>query len=128
MRGVVVHGRGEGTSLGFPTANVRCDGRCLPEEGVYGGYVVEGCDAWPAAINVGPPYTFSSRGRDSLEANLVGFSGNLYEEEVSVVFVKRLRDSRHFSSLEDLKAVVMSNINWVGENLGSHGLEVWRDQ
>ena len=127
-RGVVVHGRGEGTSLGFPTANVRFEGRCLPEEGVYGGYVVRRGDAWPAAINVGPPYTFTFRGSNTLEANLMGFVGNLYDEEVSVVFVKRLRGSRHFSSIDDLKAAVMSNIEWVRENLGCHGLGVWRDQ
>lgn len=127
-RGRVVHGRGEGTSLGFPTANVRCAGRCLPEEGVYGGYVVKGDDAWPAAINVGPPYTFTFRGSNTLEANLLGFSGNLYDEEVSVVFVKRLRGSHHFSSIDDLKSAVMSNIKWVEENLGCRGLGVWRDQ
>ncbi len=79
IRGVVAHGRGEGTAFGFPTANVRCDVRsCMPCEGVYACIVTDGRKAWPAAANVGTPPTFDSR-HDScfLEANLIGFEGNL---------------------------------------------------
>lgn len=128
VRGVVEHGRGEGTSFGFPTANVRCAPRsCMPAEGVYGGYVTLGGLAWPAAINVGAPPTFSDPDELFLEANLIGFSGDAYGREVRVTFVEWLRASRPFKSTADLERVVLGNIEWVRTNLGSGEVEVALD-
>lgn len=127
VRGIVQHGRGEGASFGFPTANVACDPRdCMPAEGVYACYVTCGGKAWPAAANVGAPPTFSERRASFLEANLIGFSGNLYNENVSVSFVKWLRASRPFDSLEELEKTVLGNIDWVRRHVGDHELEVER--
>lgn len=121
VRGVVAHGRGEGTSFGFPTANVVCDESCcMPAEGVYACYVVHGSRAWPAAANVGAPPTFSGPRTAFLEANLLGFSGDLYGRTVEVAFARWLRASRRFDSLEELERVVLGNIGWVGEHLGTH--------
>ena len=125
VHGVVEHGRGEGTTLGFPTANVRVDARlCLPAEGVYAGFVICGPTAWPAAINVGAPPTFSAPQASFLEANLIGFAGNLYGREVDVAFVSWMRPSRPFDSTAELERTVRSNIDWVRTNLGDGGLEV----
>ncbi len=131
VRGSVVHGRGEGTSFGFPTANVSCDGRiCLPCEGVYACVVTNGQSAWPAAVNVGVPPSFAERSADVpkafLEANLIGFNGDLYGCELAVVFVEWLRASRPFSSLDELEHVVLGNIEWVRQNIGDAGVEVGR--
>lgn len=125
VRGSVAHGRGEGTSFGFPTANVTCDaGTCMPAEGVYACYLV--CDglAWPAAANVGAPPTFSSPRPAFLEANLIGFEGDLYGRAVSVSFVRWLRASRKFSSMDELMRVVLGNIAWVRDNLGEGAVKV----
>lgn len=126
IRGSVQHGRGEGTSFGFPTANIRCDRRsCMPCEGVYACLVSDGCSAWPAAANVGKPPTFDAQ-HDScfLEANLIGFEGDLYGRELAVVFLEWLRASRPFSSLEELERVVLGNIDWVRCNVGPGRVEV----
>lgn len=126
VRGTVEHGRGEGTGMGFPTANVRVPGRgCLPGEGVYAGWLVADGVAWPAAVNVGAPRTFSERQDDHfLEACLVGFSGDLYGREVSVVLWRWLRAARRFGSVAELERVVLSNVEWVRTNVGSAGVEV----
>ena len=136
VTGVVEHGRGEGTGLGFPTANVRVsEGLCMPAEGVYAGYVVVGSAlgtnhvgqrAYPAAINVGKPRTFSpgEEGERFLEATLLGFEGDLYERLVSVVFVRWLRGPRTFGSVEELERVVLSNVDWVRKTLGEKGFEL----
>ncbi|MBP3893213.1 MAG: riboflavin biosynthesis protein RibF [Atopobiaceae bacterium] len=126
VRGSVAHGRGEGTSFGFPTANVCCDGRtCMPREGVYACIVTDGTTAWPSAANVGAPPTFSSHRDAFLEANLIGFEGDLYGSELLVIFVEWLRASRPFSSLDELERVVLGNIDWVRHNVGDQGVEVW---
>ena len=131
VRGVVSHGRGEGTGFGFPTANVMCDVvSCLPPDGVYACYVTCGRRGWPAAVNVGNPPTFDVRnadGRVLIEANLLGFDGDLYGSEACVSFVRWLRPSRRFASVEELESVVLSNIAWVGEHLGNCEREVARD-
>ena len=125
VRGTVVHGRGEATSFGFPTANVRCDPHaCMPSEGVYACYVVCEGFAWPAAANVGAPPTFSAPEPAFLEANLLGFSGDLYGKDVSVSFVKWLRASRVFDSIDELEQTVLGNIAWVEEHLGHERIEV----
>ncbi len=129
VRGQVEHGRGEGTGLGFPTANVRVDAHaCLPAEGVYAGFVVvpdEGAlVAWPAAINVGKPLTFEpgAEGQAFLEATLLGFSGDLYGENVRVVFARWLRAPERFSSVDELERVVLGNVEWVRRTLGECGM------
>ncbi len=125
VRGVVQRGRGEGTAFGFPTANLRCDAlSCLPREGVYACLVTDGERAWPAAVNVGAPPTFSERLEGFLEANLIGFVGDLYGRELSVVFLEWLRPSRSFSSIEELERVVLGNIDWVRRNVGTEAVEV----
>ncbi|HIZ46739.1 MAG TPA: adenylyltransferase/cytidyltransferase family protein [Candidatus Olsenella pullistercoris] len=130
VSGRVVHGRGEGTGFGFPTANVEVrEGLCLPAEGVYAGYVVASGTAWPAAINVGRPRSFSpgEEGEAFLEATLLGFSGDLYGAEVSVVFVRWLRAPRTFSSVSELERVVLGNVSWVREALGEDGIDLGRE-
>ncbi|MCI1665430.1 MAG: riboflavin biosynthesis protein RibF [Atopobiaceae bacterium] len=125
VSGVVVHGRGQGTGFGFPTANVSCDPSLrLPGEGVYAGYVRVGSLAWPAAVNVGSSRTFEDRREGFLEATLLGFDGDLYGEMVDVVFTDRLRPPMVFGSVEELERVVLGNVSWVRDNLGDEGVEV----
>lgn len=120
VRGHVEHGRGEGTSFGFPTANVRVDvSACLPAEGVYAALVCDGSSAWPAAVNVGAPRSFGGeQGEPFLEATLVGFQGNLYGAELSVSFVAWLRAPHTFASLDELERTVLGNVAWVRSYLG----------
>lgn len=132
VRGIVGHGRHEGTVFGFPTANVRIPHTyAIPAEGVYAGLVRVDSIAYPAAVNVGAPKTFGDAAQDAeagqvphrlLEANLLGFDGDLYGRQVSVAFTDFLREQRAFDSLDELVSVVNSNIDWVRTNLGDAGV------
>ncbi|MEE8717096.1 MAG: riboflavin biosynthesis protein RibF [Coriobacteriales bacterium] len=126
VTGSVGPGRHQGATFGFPTANILVTyPYVLPLEGVYAGFVRVGDTAWPAAINVGSPKTFDGVAQPRLlEANLVGFEGDLYGSEVSVAFVRRLRGQRKFDTIEELIAVVERNIGWVSDNLGSGGIRL----
>lgn len=121
VRGQVLHGRGEGMGFGFATANVQVDSAiCMPGEGVYGGWAIVGEAAWPAAVNVGAPRTFTDSVDDSfLEAHLLGFEGDLYGRDVAIVFSQWLRAARRFESTAELERVVGNNINWVQMYLGT---------
>ena len=126
VRGTVEQGRQKGRDFGFPTANVALDyPYVVPAEGVYACLVLVGDTVWPAAVNVGVPRTFAGEARcGSIEANLLGFAGDLYGREVAVAFVERLRGQQSFPTLDELIATVEGNIAWVAGRLGETGFKL----
>lgn len=110
VRGVVGHGDAQGRELGFPTANVNVpDDVCLPHDGIYAGWYrrvdpdgVTG-DRRPCAISLGRRPTFyDDQPFSLLEAHLLDFDGDLYDEVARVEFVTHLRDELAFDSVDDL--------------------------
>jgi riboflavin kinase / FMN adenylyltransferase len=115
LRGTVVRGRGEGTGLGSPTANLDvAASAALPTDGVYAGRaLVEGV-AYPAAVSVGIPPSFPEAAC-RLEVNLLGFSGDLYGRTLDLEFLQRLRDQRRFADTAELSAAIAADIARVRE-------------
>ena len=114
MRGVVVAGDQRGRTIGVPTANVLVEpGFAMPADGVYAGwYVRPDGDRRPAAINVGRRPTFYEHAEHSLiEAHLIDFDGDLYDQPARVRFVRRLRGERRFSGIEALSAQLHRDID-----------------
>ena len=114
VRGTVVHGRGEGSKLGFPTANVERRGPMqMPRDGVYAGWALtaEGL-ACPAAVNVGlPPMFADDPNASTLEATLLGYDGDLYGRELAVSFTELLRLPVRFDTLDELVSAVEGNMD-----------------
>lgn len=126
LRGVVAGGRHQGSDMGFPTANIQVpDGIQLPADGVYEGLVLVDDTVWPAAVNVGLPPTYADNAASAhLEANLLGYRGDLYGSTVSLAFTRWLRPSRVFDSLDELIATVEGNIDDIRHNLGEQGVSI----
>lgn len=113
VRGVVVHGDRRGRTIGFPTANVAPGPKvCVPAVGVYAGRVRVVGDGDPArwhdaVVNFGVRPTFrgdpDSVATPLVEAHLLDFDGDLYDSEVDVGFVARLRDERRFDGVAELR-------------------------
>ncbi len=105
VRGVVMRGDERGRELGFPTANVAVpDEICLPADGIYAGEYRTPDGVWrPAAISLGRRPTFYADAEQSLlEAFLLDFTGDLYDQPASVRFRARLRGEQRFETVEDL--------------------------
>ena len=105
VRGTVMHGDARGRELGFPTANVAVpDGVCLPSDGIYAAlYTTPDGVARPAAVSLGRRPTFYVDAQASLlEAYLLDFSGDLYDQPAAVCFVERLRGEQRFENVDDL--------------------------
>lgn len=111
VTGTVHRGRGEGNTLGFPTANiVPVPFAAVPGDGVYAGCaVLAGEDAVRAAISVGTPPMFPES-TDVLEAHLIGYSGDLYGREIVLEFVSRLRDQKRFESVDALQEAMRRDV------------------
>jgi riboflavin kinase/FMN adenylyltransferase len=105
MRGVVRPGDRRGRELGFPTANIAVPPAILlPADGVYAGWYERPDGAvHQAALSVGHRPTFHESATEPvLEAFLLDFDGDLYEEQARVRFVSRLRAQERFGSTDEL--------------------------
>jgi riboflavin kinase/FMN adenylyltransferase len=102
ISGTVVRGRGFGRDVGFPTANIAAtSGVMLPADGVYAGFLECADDLLPAAISVGVPLTFEGV-EATVEAYVLDYEGNLYDSQVTIYFVERLRPMIAFASVAEL--------------------------
>jgi len=109
VRGVVARGDKRGRELGFPTANVSVPGDVLlPADGIYAGWCERSDGSvHPTAISLGRRPTFYVEAHASLlEAHLLDFEGDLYDEKVKVRFVAWLRGEVRFESVDDLVAQI----------------------
>ena len=107
----VVHGKKLGTTLGFPTVNLRFQpGVLIPAYGVYATRVwFESGESRLAVTNVGIRPTVDDGDRVTVEGFILDFTGNLYGQTVRMEFYQHLRGERKFDSLAALKEEVMRN-------------------
>lgn len=103
IEGNIIHGRSNGTSMGFPTANIDYSSEyILPKNGVYACFVNVDQKRYKAMVNAGHNPTIAYTERISLEAHLIGFSGDLYGKMVSIEFIEYIREEKKFRSRENL--------------------------
>lgn len=102
IEGTVVTGAQRGRLLGFPTANLSQVETLIPPLGVYAARTTIQGTAWPVALNIGPNPTF---GEDQLklEAHVIGYSGDLYGQTLSLQLLDQLRGVKKFSGVEELR-------------------------
>jgi riboflavin kinase / FMN adenylyltransferase len=107
VTGMVEPGFQRGRTIGFPTANLRCDDmRLIPALGTYGGQAFLNAVAYPAVCNVGLSPTFEDPSQPAskrVEVHLIGYQGaEFYDKPLTMVFEQRLRDERKFPSVNEL--------------------------
>jgi riboflavin kinase / FMN adenylyltransferase len=104
--GTVVRGAGRGKGIGIPTANIEVhpSNKLIPKNGVYAvrAEIESNGKMLGGMMNIGSRPTFELSGPVRLEVNLFDFDGDLYDREVRVEFVERVRDERKFGSVSDL--------------------------
>jgi riboflavin kinase / FMN adenylyltransferase len=114
IEGVVVHGEGRGKGLGVPTANLSWPPqRVVPGHGVYAGCVVFGRGGvrHAAAISVGANPTFGASNPTTVEAHLIDWDGDLYDQVMRVEFREFLRHELRFEGIDDLIAQMRVDID-----------------
>ena len=111
LRGKVQEGRKVGRTIGFPTANLPYpDGKCPLAYGVYACEVVVDEKCYRAITNFGAQPTFSGE-QVCIEAHLDGFEGDLYGKELTVRFLRKMREIRKFARVEDLQKQLQMDLN-----------------
>lgn len=118
IEGKIVTGKQLGRTIGFPTANLLPDPTtAIPAVGVYAGEML----GYPAVINIGHRPTVEGRNDAplSIEAHLIGFSGDLYGRTAELTFIRRLRGEKRFESLDALKTQIQKDIDHARDILKS---------
>jgi riboflavin kinase / FMN adenylyltransferase len=121
VRGEVVRGDRRGRELGYPTANVPTQAlHAAPADGVYAGWLRR-CDTeetFPAAISVGTNPTFAGERERRVEAYVLDRDDlELYDVDVEVAFVSRIRGMVRFDGVEALVATMADDVRRAREIL-----------
>ena len=112
LHGVVIHGDGRGRSIGIPTANIDYSrDKVIPPNGIYACWVPIGMEKYRAMTNIGINPTFTpDKQSPNVEAHLLDFDHDLYDQDLKVEFVERLRDEIRYSSVEALVSQIHMDI------------------
>ena len=112
IEGTVIHGSKKGRTIGYPTANIDTHDYLVPKTGVYATRThVNG--AWHDSVSsVGYNPTLNRNEAVSVESHIFDFEEEVYGSNITVVFLKRLRDERAFES----KAALIEQIDSDVEN------------
>ncbi|MCI8414564.1 MAG: bifunctional riboflavin kinase/FAD synthetase [Ruminiclostridium sp.] len=108
----VSHGQKLGTTLGFPTVNLKLGKNVLaPAKGVYATKVrLENGEEHIAVTNVGNRPTVDDGLELTIEGFILDFHGDLYGQKIQMEFYEYLREERKFPSFDALKAEIARNV------------------
>lgn len=105
LTGEVTEGKQIGRQIGFPTANLTLpEQKLMPACGVYAVWVtMPDHSKRGGMLCIGHRPTVEQNGEISVEVHIFDFNGDLYGTSISIDFIEKLRDERHFYSLEELQ-------------------------
>ncbi len=109
IEGTVVKGEGRGRTIGFPTINLKTEFPLIPKRGVYITDVDVGGKRYSAVTNIGYNPTFDGQSL-TIETYILDFSGDLYDQEIALYFLERIRDEVRFSSVDELKERIWKDV------------------
>lgn len=121
VSGKVVEGKRLGRTIGFPTANIMVnqDYKLIPKIGVYAVEVLVADKLYPGMLNIGyNPTVEPALTKPTIEVHILNFSKDIYNENITLLFRKRIRDEVKFNGLEQLKNQLESDKTEVIKILG----------
>lgn len=111
LEGPVGYGRGDGTRLLAPTANLDLPlEQKLPVDGVYTAWAELGGTLHPSVVSVGVRPTLVGDAHPLVEAHLLDWEGDLRGRPLALHFISRMRSQIHFGGLEPLREAVAADI------------------
>jgi riboflavin kinase/FMN adenylyltransferase len=115
LHGPVVRGAERGATIGFPTANVSvAPDLALPAYGVYVTRAHLGDATYDSVTNIGMRPTFDET-RPTIEVHLLDFpasggEADIYERELRIDLLHRLRAEQRFSGVDELVAQIKRDV------------------
>jgi len=110
ITGIVIKGDSRGKTLGFPTANIASKHAIIPANGVYAVKLSARDTCHDGVVNIGLRPTFDTKSL-AIEVHVFDFNEDLYGEEVTIYFIKKLRQEKKFDSADTLIAQITKDID-----------------
>ena len=110
LSGTIVQNKRIGRRIGFPTANIEADSkRVIPADGVYATFAFVGGGAYRAVTNIGTNPTVHGE-KLTIETHLIDFNADIYGQQLTIAFRKRLRGEAMFETLDELKEQIRLDV------------------
>ncbi len=122
ITGIVVRGDGRGKGLGFPTANIASKHSIIPADGVYAVRLVVRERVYDGIANIGMRPTFNKKAL-AIEVHVFNFSEDIYGEDISLCFIRKIREEKKFKGSEALVNQIRSDIEVAKEILAGSPAE-----
>lgn len=115
LHGVVVAGKQLGRTIGFPTANMQLYEplKLIPGNGVYMVDVNVLGEKYQGVCNIGTRPTVGNNADRTIETHILNFDEDIYGLEMSIEFVKKIRDEKKFGSMEELRQQIIKDKDFV---------------
>ncbi|MGM0480275.1 MAG: bifunctional riboflavin kinase/FAD synthetase, partial [Bacteroidota bacterium] len=105
LSGRVIHGREVGKTIGFPTANIAVENetKIIPKHGVYAVSVTSHDKKYTGMLNIGTRPTIDDDDEPSIEVHILDFDREIYDQQLTLQLIKRVRDEQKFDSKDALQ-------------------------
>lgn len=118
--GRIIGGDGRGKEIGFATANIAYGRNTPPLQGVFASEVDIAGKSYPAVANAGIRPTVDGE-KYQLEAHIFDFSDQIYGQKITLEPLLKIRDEKHFGSIDELKHAIASDVKTAKEFFTSKG-------
>lgn len=113
LSGKIITGKQLGRTIGFPTANIKIEEnyKLIPKNGVYivKSHLQEKTVFGIMNIGLNP----TVNGEDlSIEVHFLDFEADLYNKNITVSVIARIRDEQKFTSIDLLKSQIQEDKNY----------------
>lgn len=124
FHGVVVSGNRLGRTIGFPTANMQLYEplKLIPAVGVYAVEVETLGRKYLGMSNIGVRPTVGTGNALTVETNIFDFDEDIYGLDITIRFIRRIREEKRFPSLTELKAQLLEDKRLILEGASSEEL------
>lgn len=106
LSGLVERGFQVGSELGYPTANIHPNSeyKLIPKDGVYVVKVRIDKEPkeWYGMLNIGRRPTIENGDNKTIEVHVLDYQRNLYNQQITLEFITRLRDEKKFKNRGEL--------------------------
>jgi riboflavin kinase/FMN adenylyltransferase len=107
LTGTVIKGLQNGRKLGYPTANISVvdEYKLIPKNGIYAVLVNSGGAIYKGMLSIGFNPTFDGK-TQSVEVNILDFDKDIYGENLTLEFVRYMREEKKFGSIAELISAI----------------------
>ena len=115
ISGKVVKGMQLGRKLGFPTANITYDNneKILPKNGVYYTVTIIQEKKYISITNIGIKPSVQESNCISIETHILDFNQSIYGQNITIVFIDRIRNEIKFNHINDLIDQITKDVSTV---------------